>query len=99
MDGGTREGDDGRRRAFNRAARRRSTASLYSDTIKIETKIVQTTAYASTHMGVGAASSDDAREAMISVDAMCVCARRRKVRMINGFENPAHATAAATLEL
>jgi hypothetical protein len=75
-DGGTREGDDGRRRAFNRAARRRSTASLYSDTIKIETKIVQTTAYASTHMGVGAASSDDAREAMISVDAMC--ARRRK---------------------
>ena len=67
--------------------------------IKIETKIVQTTAYASTHMGVGAASSDDAREAMISVDAMCVCARRRKVRMINGFENPAHATAAATLEL
>jgi hypothetical protein len=74
---------------------------LYSDTIKIETKIVQTTAYASTHMGVGAASSDDAREAMISVDAMCVCARarRRKVRMINGFENPAHATAAATLEL
>ena len=78
MDGGTREGDDGRRRAFNRAARRRSTASLYSDTIKIETKIVQTTAYASTHMGVGAASSDDAREAMISVDAMCVCARRRK---------------------
>ena len=76
MDGGTREGDDGRRRAFNRAARRRSTASLYSDTIKIETKIVQTTAYASTHMGVGAASSDDAREAMISVDAMC--ARRRK---------------------